>query len=811
MRLHRRSAVAVAAQDRHPAPDVMRGTLDMDEPENRAAARPAERGRSRRRLEDERFLTGRGRYIDDMDLPGQLFGAVVRSPVAHGAILSIDTTAALALPGVLAVFTAEDLATEGVGDLPCAAAAGFEPPLRVPPRPALARGRVRHVGDPVAFAVATSPERAQDAAEAVAVDYGHLRAVVGPEAALAPGAPAVWDAAPGNLAFTYDRGDPDAVASAMARASLVVEVALDNNRVVAAPLEPRAAIGRFDPETGGFDLVLSGQGVHEMRRQLAEDLFGLPEAAVHVSAPDVGGGFGPKNVLHPEAVLVLVAARRLGRPVRWSSSRGEDFLSTAQGRGNRTRARLALDAGGRFLALAVETAADMGAYLSNLGPLVPTAAAGSAMGGVYAIPAVSLSVRGAYTNSVPVDAYRGAGKPEANYLVERLVDLAARRLGLAPLELRRRNIVSAFPHRSALGSVIERGAFAATLDAAAARADAAGFPERRAEAARRGRLRGLGFACYLETARGRPGECAGVRFERDGRVSLVVGTQSNGQGHETSFAQVAADLLGLPVDRFRLVQADTRAVPRGKGHGGARSLHQGGAALVAAIAAVLDEARAVAARLLQCDAGALVFAEGAFAAPGHGRSVTLASVAEAAFDPEFRPAGAEAGLSSLVDTSLERVTYPNGCHAAEVEVDPETGAVTLVRYVAVDDFGTLVNPLLTEGQVHGGLAQGIGQALHEHTVYDDDGQLLSASLMDYQLPRAADLPGFEVAFDPVPSDANPLGVKGAGQAGAIAAPPTVMNALLDALAPLGVAGLDMPATPSRIWRAIRAARERPGA
>ncbi len=777
----------------------------MERPDGQAAAgmRAAERGRPRRRVEDERFLTGRGRFVDDIAVPGELFGAVVRSPLAHGRIRSIAVEAALAVPGAVAVLTAEDLAREGIGDLPCDVEVAGLPPLWVPPRPALARGRVRHVGDPVAFAVATSREAAQDAAEAVAVDYEHLPAAIGAGAALGAGAPAVWDDAPGNLAFVYRRGDRAAVDAAFARAATMVEVVVENNRVVAAPLEPRGAIGRYDAQSGVFDLVVSGQGVHEMRRQLAHSVFHLPESRLEVSAPDVGGGFGPKNVLYPEWVLVLAAARRLGRPVRWTSSRSEDFLSSAQGRDNRTRARLALDREGRFLALDIETAADMGAYLSALGPLVPTSAAASAAGGAYAIPAVALAVRGVYTNTVPVDAYRGAGKPESNYLVERLVDLAARRTGIAPLDLRRRNIVSHFPHRTALGTEIEHGAFAACLDAAATAADAGGFAARRAEAAGRGRLRGLGFACYLETARGRPGECAGVTFEPDGTVSLRVGTQSNGQGHETSFAQVAADLLGLPVERFRLVQADTRRVPRGHGHGGARSLHQGGTALVKAIEAVLDQARILAGRLLQCDGDTLTFADGVFAAPAGGRSVALDTVAEAARDPDLRPAGT--GLESLVDTQEDRITCPNGCHAAEVEVDPETGIVTLARYVAVDDFGTLVNPLLTEGQVHGGLAQGIGQALHERTVYDGAGQLLSASFMDYRLPRAADLPGFDLVSLPVASRANPLGIKGAGQAGAIAAPQTVMNALLDALAPLGIAHLDMPATPARVWHAIRAA------
>ncbi len=776
------------------------------EDEAEARARPPERGRSRRRLEDDRFLTGRGRFVDDLDEPGQLYGHVLRSPLAHGRILSIDLSVAQDMPGVVAIFTAADLKADGIGDLPCDVEIATDEPLVVPPRPALAEGRVRHVGDPVAFVVATSPEAAQDAAEAITVAFEALPPAVGVEAALAAGAPLVWEHVPGNLAFRFRKGDHAAVEAAMAQAATTVELTLENNRVVAAPLEPRAALASYDGIEDSFRLVLTGQGVHEQCRQLAESVFHRPETSIHLVAPDVGGGFGAKNVLYPEWVLVLFAAQRLGRPVKWTANRSEDFLSSAQARDNRTRARLALDRDGRFLALGVETAADMGAYLSALGPLIPTAAAATAMGGVYAIPAVSLDVRGAFTNTVPVDAYRGAGKPEANYIIERLVDLAAARTGMSPMDLRRLNMMSVFPHRSALGMTVERGGFAANLDAALALSDQAGFASRRAEAARRGRLRGLGFGCYLETARGRPGETAGIRFETDGRVSLILGTQSNGQGHETSFPQVAADLLGLPVERFRFVQADTRLVPSGKGHGGARSLHQGGAALVAAIEGVLAKARPIAGQLLQCSPAELSFAHGAFSAPGEGRSVDLMSIAAAALDPEMAPHGPAPGIDCMVENPLDLVTFPNGCHAAEVEIDPETGAVTLERYSAVDDFGTLINPLLTEGQVHGGLAQGIGQALHERTVYDASGQLLSASFMDYGLPRAADLPAFDVRFNPVPSEANPLGVKGSGQAGCIAAPQTVMNAVLDALAPLGIEHIDMPATPARIWHAIEARR-----
>ncbi len=685
----------------------------MQQPlDDRAEVQPRqqERGRSRRRLEDERFLTGQGRYVDDIDEPGQLYGHLLRSPLAHGRIVSLDLSDASAMPGVVAIFTAADLLADGIGDLPCDVDIATEEPLVIPPRPALAVDRVRHVGDPIAFVVATSPTAAQDGAEAIAVAFDDLSAVVGAAAALCAGAPCVWDQAPGNLAFRFRKGDRAAVDAAMTAASTIVELTLDNNRVVVAALEPRAAIGTYDPTEDILTLTLTGQGVHEMRRQLADSVFRRPEARIHLVAPDVGGGFGAKNVLYPEWVLVLFAARRLRRPVKWTSTRSEDFLSSAQARDNRTRGRLALDRAGRFLALEVETLADMGAYLSALGPLVPTQAAASAMGGVYAIPAMCMEVRGAFTNSVPVDAYRGAGKPEANYLIERLAEVAAARIGMPPMDLRRLNIMSDFPYRSALGMTVERGAFAAHLDKALALSDQAGFAARRAEAARRGVMRGLGFGCYLETARGRPDEFAGVRFETDGTVSLLVGTQSNGQGHETSFPQIAADLLGLPIERFRLVQADTRRVPSGKGHGGARSLHQGGAALVAAIDGVLAKARTIAGQLLQSDPADLVFDRGAFSDPGQGRTIDLASVADAAMDPEpWRP-GAAPGLACMVENPLDLVTFPNGCHAAEVEIDPETGVVSLERYIALDDFGTLVNPLLTAGQVQGGVAQGIGQA-----------------------------------------------------------------------------------------------------
>jgi carbon-monoxide dehydrogenase large subunit len=756
----------------------------------------AARRLSRRRVEDDRFLRGRGRFVEDIAVPGALHAVVLRSPHAHARILAVDTAAAAAMPGVALVLTASDRRAQGIGPLPCVAKVATVAPLIIPPRPALAEGIVRHVGEPVACVVAATAAQARDAAEAIMVDYDPLPAVTDAAAALAPGAPRLWTMAPGNEAFRFIKGDAAAVDAAFAGAATVVSLDLVNNRVSAAPIETRAAIATYD-DASGFLLQVTGQGVHGMRDQLAT-VFGLPPARIRVVAPDVGGGFGAKNFITPDYVLAMAAARMLGRPVRWAADRTEDFLGTVHGRDNRTHASLALDAEGRFLALRVETVANMGSCLSGFGPGSSTNAPGTAQGGLYDIPAVVMDVRGAFTNTVPIDAYRGAGKPEANYVIERLVDLAARRSGIDPFALRRRNLIAQFPHRTAMGMLIDCGEFRGNLDRVAAAADVAGFAQRRADSEQRGMLRGLGLACFLETSRGAPGEWAAVRFAADGMVDLALGTQSNGQGHETSFPQVAADLLGLPVDRFRLVQADTATVARGNGHGGARSLHMGGEALVRAIDAVILRARALAAQMLQAPAETLRFAAGRFTMEGEARSVALDDIARES----------PGAIDAAVDSDLDLVTFPNGCQVAEVEVDPETGLVRLLRYTAVDDYGRLVNPMLTIGQVQGGLAQGIGQALLEEVAFDtQSGQILTASFMDYCLPRAEDLPPLDVRCVEVPTASNRLGVKGAGQAGCIGAPQAVMHAVLDALAPLGVATLDMPATPMTVWQAIRAARQ----
>ena len=735
-------------------------------------------GQSTRRVEDERFLTGRGTFVDDVNLAGQLFAYVVRSPHAHAVIERIDGRGA-------SVFTYEDIADLGL--LPCATAVATVGPMLVPPRPALANGRVRHVGDPVAFVVGETPAEARDKAERVVVEYRPLPPVVNAAAALAPGAPLLWDEVPDNLSFRFQKGDPGAVRAALARAAHVVELDLINNRLIIAPTETRAAIGRFEHDT--FHLFVTAASVHAIRDQLA-GVFRVPTDKVLVSAPDVGGGFGIKNALYPEWVMLLWIARQLGRPVKWVEDRAEDFVSTAQGRDNITTARLGLDPDGRFLALDVSTIANLGAYMSGGGPGSSTNAPANAMGSGYVIPAIAMDVRAAFTNTVPIDAYRGAGKPEANYLLERLIDLAARRHGFDPADLRRRNMVTDFPYTKALGSVIDGGRFAANVDDVIALADRNGFAARRAASERRGLLRGLGLCCFMETARGAPNEGAEIRFAANGTVELLVGTQSNGQGHETSYPQIAADLLGLPPETFRYTQGDTGRVRAGNGHGGARSMHMGGAALFRAANEVIAKGTAAAALLLQAKPDEVRFENGAFVAGE--RAIALLDVAR------------EAPLDTYVWNLLDVITFPNGCHIAEVEVDPETGLVTLDRYHGVDDYGTLINPMLTIGQVQGGLAQGIGQAMLEHTVYDlESGQLLSGSLMDYALPKAADLPDLNIMLSGTPTNANPLGVKGAGQAGAMAAPQTIICAILDALAPLGVTHIDMPATPERIWRAIQ--------
>ena len=742
------------------------------------------------RLEDFRFLTGQGRFVDDLPRSSVAEAVVLRSPHGHAVIRSMDTQAARAKPGVLAVVVESDLELRPI---PCITPLDAVEPLLVPERPALARGRVRYVGEPVAFVVAQTYWQALDAAEAVDIDYEPLPIVTDGSEALAPGSPQLWDRVPGNLAFRFERGDRAAVAAAIAQAAHVTTLDLMNQRVMASPLETRAGVAEYDAETGRSLLTLTAQGLHPIRSQLA-DVFGEPVDNFHLVAPDVGGGFGSKNYLYPEWVLLVWAARRLRRAVHWSAQRSEETAAGAHGRDFRATARLALDGSGNFCALDVRAVANLGAALSTSGPHSSTLAPATVLGGVYAIPAIYLETRGAFTNCAPIDAYRGAGKPEANYLVERLVDKAARELGADPADLRRQNVMWDYPYRKALGETVDTGDFAANIDEAVRLADREGFARRRAASEQAGKLRGLGIACFLETSRGPDREGAEVRVGADGVIELRMGTDSTGQGHETVLPRLAAERFGVPVGMVRYRQADTRLTRVGEGHGGARTLHMGGAALCRAIDAVIDRGRKEAARLLQADIHDLDYAEGSFAVRGTEQGITLFAIA----------ADAEIEAFALVEDA--EITFPSGCHVAEVEIDRETGEVTLARYAGVDDYGRRLDTQLTLGQVMGGLAQGAGQALQEAIAYDPvTGQILSGSLMDYTLPRAADLPEFKIGFRETPTARNPLGVKGAGQAGAIAAPATIMNAVIDALAPLGIDDVPMPATGANIWEAIRRA------
>ncbi len=756
-------------------------------------------GQSAPRLEDRRFLTGAAQYADDLNMEGQVYGAVVRSPHAHADITGIDVSAAVALPGVLGVHTVADLDADGVGNLPCVAELPEESGFYIPPRPALARDRVRYVGDHVAFVVAQTEAVARAAADLVEVGYEMRPAVTDGMRAQEAGAPLLWDAAAGNVIYRWHKGDKAAMEAAFAAAAHVVELDIVNNKISAAPLEPRSGIAEYDAARETYRLTASAQGLHGIRGQLAKFVFQVPPERIEIVAPDVGGGFGLKNFVYPEWVLLLWAARKYSRPVKWTGDRSEEFASATQGRGIRTQGRLALDKEGRFLALDADLVADLGAYLSGAAPGASTRASPTAMGGGYAIPTIYMESRGVFTNTAPIDAYRGAGKPEANFITERLIEAAARRCGFDPVELRRLNAVVDFPYETAQGLTFDCGRFRPNIDDIVRLVDRDGFEARRAASQRAGKLRGLGISSFLETARGAPQEGAEIRFAADGAIELRVGTESNGQGHETAYKQIAGDRFGLPMEAFRYIQADTRKTRIGFGHGGARSMHMGGGAMMRAIDEVLEKARRVAARLLQAEADALSYGDGAFSVTATGQSVALADIAaEAGYG----------GLDTFVFNDDMPFTFPNGCQAAEVEIDPDTGAVELLRYVAVDDYGTLVNPMLTEGQVHGGLAQGIGQALGENCTYDDaSGQLLAGSMMDYWLPRASQLPDLEVHLDKgVPTKANPLGVKGSGQAGCIGAPQTVVHAVLDALAPLGIDTIDMPVTSERVWRAIQSAK-----
>jgi aerobic carbon-monoxide dehydrogenase large subunit len=753
-------------------------------------------GQSVVRKEDDPLLRGRGRYVADTAPRGTLHAVVLRSPHPH-ARFRIDGDKARVMPGVRLVLTGAD--TTDLGPLPCSVAFP-DAALDVPPYPILARDEVRHVGDAIAFVVADTLDCAKDAAEAIAVDWEARPHVIGAAAALKPGAPLVWPQHCSNLAFDVALGDKAATARAFAQAAKIVPLTLVNQRLVTNYLDTRGVVAVYDPAEDRLTLTLSSQGSHAVRDVLVGILH-VPAQKLRVVTPDVGGGFGTKLFCYREYALAAVAAKRLRKAVTWIADRSEHFLGDAQGRDNLTTARLALDSKHRFLALEVDLIADMGAYLSQFAPYIPYLGAGLSPG-VYDISACHVRVRGVYTNTVPVDAYRGAGRPEAAYVIERLVDVAARDVGIAPDELRRRNFIKpgAMPYRTATGKSYDSGDFAAHLARAQQLADWDGFKTRLAQSKKAGRLRGIGLSTYIEACGNNGPETATVRIERDGSATVLIGSQSTGQGHATAYAQLVAEHLGLPPERVTMVQGDTDRIASGVGTGGSSSIPCGGASLDAAAKKLAETLKALAGEALEASAGDLEIADGSVRIAGTDRAISFAALAQ-------RP---DAGdhLTAADAFTPPQPTYPNGTHIAEVEIDPATGETRIANYVVVDDFGATLNPLLLAGQVHGGTAQGIGQALMEHTIYDpDSGQLVTASLLDYALPRAEEVPAIAFETHNVRCPHNPLGVKGAGEAGAIGSPPAVMNAILDALwRTLRIAHLNMPATPERVWRAIEEAR-----
>jgi len=764
------------------------------------------------RVEDQRFLTGTGAYTDDIDLEGQAYAVVVRSPVAHARIANLDVEEAKAAPGVLAVITGEDVKEAGLGLIPNLVPIKNKDgsPIVEPPRPVLPTDRVRHVGDAVAFVVAETREQARDAAELVTVDYDDLPAQVDLDSANEPGRPQVWDEAADNTAFVWDLGDEDATDAAMREAAHVVKLKLVNNRLIVNSMEGRVAIGAYDAD-GRYSLYTPTQGVHSLRRQLAKMIFHVPEDQIRVVTKDVGGGFGMKIFLYPEHALVLLAAQTIGRPVKWTAERSSDgFVSDSQGRDHVSIAELALDRDLTFTALKVRTKANLGAYLSNFGVFIPTAASSKMLVGVYKTPAIHVEVTGVFTNTTPVDAYRGAGRPEAAYLVERLVDKAAQDLGVDPAELRRRNYIpaEAMPYDTPLGTTYDSGLFERNMNRALEASDIKGFSDRRKAAEAKGKLRGVGQAYYIECCGAGPGEQATIRSREDGRVTLFIGTQSNGQGHETAYRQIVAQGLGLDIADIDVIQGDTDLIQKGGGTGGSRSIPEGGVAVRDAGDKVIEKGKLIAGHLLEAAASDVEFADGRFTIAGTDKGLTFKEVAAASFDTTRLPEGVEPGLDGQADYKAPVQTFPNGCHVCEVEIDPDTGWVEVARHTVVDDFGTVLNPLMLAGQVHGGVAQGLGQALLEYTAYDQEsGQLLSGSFMDYAMPRADDIPFVDFHYyEDAPCTTNPFGIKGAGEAGAIGAPPAAINAIVDALKPFGVDHIDMPATREKIWRLIRDGR-----
>jgi carbon-monoxide dehydrogenase large subunit len=784
------------------------------------ATMPQERlfGKAIKRREDPRFVTGRGQFVDDVKLPGLTYAAFVRSPHAHARLKGINATRARAVPGFVAIYTGQDVK---VGNLPCG---WMLPDIKVPPRPVLAQGKVRYVGEPVAIVIADSVYAAKDAAEAVQVDYEPLPGVANPKKAHQRGAPALFDDVPQNQSFYWTIGDKNATDTAFRSAARVVSLSFVNQRLIPNAIEPRACLASYAPATSDLTLWVTSQNPHVHRLLMAAFILGVPETKMRVIAPDVGGGFGSKIFVYNEEVAVSWAAKALGRPVKWTAERRESFLNDAHGRDHVTEAEMAFDRDGKITGLRVKTHANLGAYLSTFAPLIPSYLYGPLLSGVYRIPAIFCEVWGVLTNTAPVDAYRGAGRPEATYLLERLMDRSARELGVDPAELRRKNLIPAFTggqvYQTPVAFAYDSGNYEPALKRALELARYAEFRKEQAQARQQGRLIGVGVSTYIEACGPAPSAVAGslgagaglwesgqVRVHPTGAVTVYTGSHSHGQGHETTFAQLVADELGIPMEQVEIVHGDTAQIPFGMGSYGSRSACVGGSAIYKCLDKIKDKGRRIAAHLLEASEQDLVFQGGKWAVKGApDRAKSWGEVALMAYLAHNIPQGMEPGLEATSFYDPSNFTFPFGAHVAAVEVDPETGRVKLLRYVAVDDVGRVINPMIVDGMVHGGIAQGVGQALWEHGVYSDDGQLLAATMMDYALPTAGQLPSYETERTVTPSPVNPLGIKGAGETGTIAATPTVANAVIDALAGLGVTHIDMPLTPERIWTAVKAGK-----
>ncbi|SPP91664.1 xanthine dehydrogenase family protein molybdopterin-binding subunit [Bradyrhizobium vignae] len=769
------------------------------------------------RKEDKRFITGKGRYVDDIKLTGMTHAYFIRSPHAHAKVKGIDSSAALKMPGVVAVLTGKQLVDDKVGNLICGWAITSKDgsPMKMGAWPAMAPETVRFVGQAVAVVIAESKNLARDAAEAVVVDYEELPAVADMHAAIKTGAPQLHPEAPGNQVYDWVIGDEGAVNAAFSKAANVVKLDVTNNRLAPNAMEPRAAIADYDAAEEHFTLYTTSQNPHVARLVLSAFYNIAPEHKLRVIAPDVGGGFGSKIFIYPEEMVALWASKKVGRPVKWTGDRTEAFLTDAHGRDHITHAEMAFDANNKIIGLRVKTYANFGAYMSLFSSSVPTYLYATLLSGQYNIPAIHAEVIGVYTNTTPVDAYRGAGRPEASYLIERLMETAARQLNVDPAQLRRTNFITQFPHQTPVIMAYDTGDFNASLDAAMKAIDYAGFPARKAQAKSQGKLRGIGVSCYIEACGIAPSKAVGslgagvglwesaeVRVNPVGTIEILTGSHSHGQGHETTFCQLVADRLGVPISQVSIVHGDTDKVQFGMGTYGSRSAAVGLTAILKAMEKVESKAKKIAAHALEASEADVVIENGEFKVTGTDKAIAFPMVALAAYTAHNLPEGMEPGLKESAFYDPTNFTFPAGAYICELEVDPGTGKTSFINFVAADDFGRLINPMIVEGQVHGGLAQGIGQALLEHAIYDANGQPVTASFMDYAMPRADDLPSFNLSHTTTLCPGNPLGIKGCGEAGAIGASAAVINAITDAI---GKNNLEMPATPDRVWRTIHAA------